>query len=330
MVDYKCSVIANPDGNAWNFACEVFQHLRKRSEKFELNKVNIKRFRDGEIKPHIESNVRQKNCFFIHDSSLQPSEWLTQLLLINETLKNSSSQKVIDVLPYIKYARQDRKDESRVPISARAVANAVELYADAVLTMDVHNPAIQGFYKIPFDNLYSFMTIAHYLKIKHPELLDNLVIMSPDVGGAARARAFAKKIGVGDIVIGNKVRTDAGSVAEFRLIGDVAGKNVIIIDDMIDSGGTLCKACSAAKQAGARKVIAYATHALFTEGVAILCDCFDLIIVSDSVPVKIVHPKIETISLAELFADAIYRINEGMSLSELFTEGLPEKQMFIG
>jgi len=319
MTTYKCSIIANPEGNAWKFASEVYKILRARNEKFELNKVFIQRFRDGEIKPKIEKNVRRRNCFFIHDSSLKPNDWFLQLALINEILRNSSAQEITDVLPYLKFGRQDRKDESRVPISSKVIAKLIERDANRVLTMDVHNPSIAGFYDFPFDNLYSFLSVIDYLKRNYPYVLENAVIMSPDVGGGKRARSFAKKAGIKKIVVGDKNREEDGEVESIQIIGDVKGKNVLIVDDIIDSGNTLIQACNAAKQQGAEKVYAYATHGLFTEGTERLTKCFDLIIVGDTFPNPVLeNGKIKVVSFANLFAEAIYRINEGESLSALF------------
>jgi len=319
MTTYKCSIIANPEGNAWNFAQEVYKRLRARSDKYELNKVLIQKFRDGEIKPKIEKNVRRRNCFFIHDSSLNPNDWFLQLALINETLKNSSAQEITDVLPYLKFGRQDRKDESRVPISSKVIAKLVERDANRVLTMDVHNPSIGGFYDIPFDNLYSFLNVVDYLKKNYSYVLENAVIMSPDVGGAKRARSFAKRANIRKIVVGDKNREEDGEVESIQIIGDVKGKNVLMVDDIIDSGNTLIQACDACKKQGAEKVYAYATHGLFTTGTEKLTGCFDLIIVGDTFPnPNLKDEKIIVVSFADLFAEAIYRINEGESLSALF------------
>jgi|SRR3989344_2572778 len=318
MVSYKCSIIANPEGNAWSFALEVYKRLRVRNKKYELNEVSVKVFRDGEIKPKIKDNVRRKNCFFIHDSSLEPAEWFLQLALINEALRNSSSQEISDVLPYLRFTRQDRKDESRVPVSSRMVADVVSFYADRLLTLDVHNPSISGFYSVPFDNLYSFKTVVKYLKKKHKEFLENVVIMSPDAGGAARAQSFARRINIEEIAVGYKTRKKAGEVSDLKITGDVKGKNVLIVDDILDSGNTLIKAYNSAKKAGADKIGAYCTHGLFTEGVKKM-GCLDLLVVGDSFPnPALKETKAEVVSFAPLFAEAIYRINKGESLSALF------------
>jgi len=318
MTELDCMLVADPNGKSWEFALDIYKNLKKKSEKFHLNEVHVQRFRDGEIKTKIKDNVRQKKCFFIHDSSKNPAEWFLELLLVNETLKNSSAYEVNDVLPYLKFSRQDRKDESRVPISARVVADCISVYASRIITSDVHSPQIQGFYRIPFDNLYTFSTILGYLKNNHPEILENLVIMSPDAGGADRAKSFAKRLGTEEFVVGYKHRKVAGEVAEFKLLGDVKDKNVLIIDDMIDSGNSLVEAAKKTKEQGAKKVFAYATHGLFNENAREkLSKELDKTFVSNSIPQQD-YENIETISLVDLFSEAIYRTNEGLSLSELF------------
>ncbi|MBI1972949.1 ribose-phosphate diphosphokinase [Candidatus Woesearchaeota archaeon] len=316
-MSYKCSIIANPEGKTWDFATRVYEELRQRSDDFELNRVTIKRFRDGECKPKIEHNVRKRNCFFIHDSNLPPTDWHLQLHLINETMYNSSSHEVVDVLPYLKFSRQDRKDESRTSQSAKALTSIIEPYADRVLTVDVHNPAIQGFYNIPFDNLYSFPTVVKYLREHHPEILEGLVIMSPDAGGATRAQALARKLRQKEIAIGYKTRPKEGEVDHIRILGDIEGRHVLMIDDIIDSGNTLVKASMAAHEQGAKEVYTYCTHALFTEGLEKVVAAFDRMFISDTVK-QPSHEKVEVISLVQLFAEAIFRTNEGQSLSELF------------
>ena len=154
----KCSIIANPRNGSWGFACKIHNYLMSEKHvEFELRKIDTTSprysFRDGEIKPKIEKDIRRGDCYFIHDSNLEPCRWFTELCFINHALKNSSAHEIVDVLPYLRFARQDVKDESRVPIGSRVVADAIGLYASKVLTIDVHNPAIQGFYNIPFDSL---------------------------------------------------------------------------------------------------------------------------------------------------------------------------------
>ncbi len=309
-------LIADPESNAWQYAVDIHEKLKERSKRFQLGRIDIKRFRDGEIKPKIGRNVRKKDCFFIHDSSKRPADWFLELALINHTLKNSSANEVVDVLPYIRFMRQDRKDESRVPLSSRVVADSIGNYADRVLTIDMHNPSTQGCYGIPVDNLHSFPTVVAYLKRKQPTLLENMVVMSTDAGGAARATAFAKRIGHEDIAIGVKKRPAAGEVGSVKVIGDVAGRDVFIIDDIIDSGNTLVTAANAARAAGAKKVYVYCTHGLFTEGTEKITKACDAIFVGDTI--KQTQPGVNAISFVPLFAEAIYRVSSGPSLSALF------------
>ena len=323
MTDYKCSIIANPEGNSWEFAKAVYKKLRKRNKKFELNEFNVKVFPDGEIKPKIKKNIRQKKCYFIHDSSLSPGEWYTQLSFVNDVMKSSSAFEINDVLPYLRFSRQDRKDESRVPISAGRVASSIKDFAGRVITLDVHNPAIQCGYDVAgvaFDNLYSFPVVADYFKKKKMKILEELVIMSPDAGGAQRAEAFAKRLGIEEVVVGYKTRKNLGEVKSLKIMGNVKGKNVLIVDDILDSGGTLLKACEAARKQGAKKVFAYCTHALFTAGTEKVTGCLDLVFVGDTLKREYDNEKIKVISFVPLFAEAIYRINEGESLSALFDE----------
>ncbi|MDD5133471.1 MAG: ribose-phosphate diphosphokinase [Candidatus Nanoarchaeia archaeon] len=326
MTFYKCSILANPEGDGWIYAKGIYDILsQKEPDKFELNPVELKQFRDGEFKPKLTKNVRKRNCFFIHDSNLKPEKWLADLLLINGTLSTSHAHHIVDVFPYLKFSRQDRKDESRVPISSRIVADAVGLYANSVLTIDLHNDAIQGFYK-EMDNLYSFPVVIDHLKKNHSEILENLLIASTDAGGAPRARNFAKRLGMKEIIVGNKYRAEAGKVEKYQLIGDVEdirGRNVLYIDDILDSGITLNKAEKAAREKGARKVYAYTTHALFTKGIE-LVNAFDGFFVGDTIIQKNICPKLEVISFIPLFAEAIRRVNEGESLSSLLETDNPK------
>jgi len=312
-------IIANPEGNAWNFAYSIYKKLNRRSKRYKLNELYVKQFRDGEIKIKIKESIRRKNCFFIHDSSLEPSQWLMQLIFANEAMKNSSANEVIDVLPYLKFSRQDRKDESRVSINAKIIANTICLYANRVLTVDSHSSQIQGFYTIPFDNLYSSGMLVKYLKKRHASFLRDIVVMSPDAGGASRARAFADKLGIEEIVIGSKHRPKAGEIDEYKITGNVKDKNVLIIDDIVDSGNTLIRAAREARRNGAKEIYAYCTHGVFSDNAYDkVSKELDLIIVSNSIYQKTRNDKVEIIKLDDFFAEAIYRTNEGKSLSKLF------------
>ena len=316
-MSYKCCILANPDGQAWGFAERVYQALNDKSNNFELNEVRVKFFGDNECRPKIEKNVRKQNCFLIHDANLAPADWHLQLHLMNEALRNSSTHEVVNVLPYMRFSRQDKKDESRTSQSAKALKDIIQPYANRILTVDVHNPAIQGFYDIPLDNLYSAPSVASFLRAQHSDLLENLVVMSPDIGGAARAQAFAKRLDQDSIAIGYKMRPKAGEVKTIRILGEVRGKQVLMVDDIVDSGNTLVKAAAAVRQKGAKRVYAYCTHALFTEGIEKVAEAFDRVFISDTLKTP-PHAKVEVISLVPLFADAIHRTNEGLSLSKLF------------
>jgi ribose-phosphate pyrophosphokinase len=309
-------IVADTAGPGAVFARQVYERVREKSKEFTFSGVDFQRFRDGEVKPRILDNVRGKVCYFVHDSSKLPAEWFLELVLVNDALMRSSAKAVIDVFPYLRFSRQDRKDESRVPISSAVVARAVNGVARSVLTVDVHNPAIEGSYGSRFDNLHSFpMAVAH-VRQKIGDVT-NLVVMSPDAGGAGRAEAFAKRLGATQIAFGYKSRKEAGVVDSLRVAGDVTGKDVLLVDDIIDSGGTLLKAATVLRTMGGRKIYAYCTHGLFTKGVDAVVSSFDLFFVSDTVLVP-EHPKIEVVTLVPLFAEAIYRMSAGASLSELF------------
>lgn len=176
----SCMILADKQGKAWDFAYSIYEILNKKNKKFEINEVEIKRFPDGEIKAKIKENVRKSNCFFIHDSSKNPAEWFLELALVNGALKTSSVNEITNVLPYMKFARQDRKDESRVSISSKVVADVIQLYANRVITCELHAPQIQGFYDIPVDNLYTFP--ASFLTL-YPIAISSIPILP--------ARAFA-------------------------------------------------------------------------------------------------------------------------------------------
>ena len=313
-----CIVLADPSGKSWDFANKIFQGLTdKNNGSYELGEIEIKEFRDGEFKPRIKTSVRGKKCFYIHDSSLSPAMWLSQLTFTTQALRKSSCAESIAVLPYFRFARQDRKDEPRTSISAAAVANIIDRYANGVLTVDIHNPAIDGFFDTRFDNLQSFNIVVSYLKEKNPSIIsENLVVMSPDAGGAARAAAFARRLGVGKLVVGYKSRKEAGQVDQLKLTGDVAGADVFIVDDIVDSGNTLVKASVVAREQGAKRVFGFCTHGLFTNGHQVL-DHFDKFYVADTLSQK-QHEKLEIIPLAPLFSEAIYRMSHADSLSALF------------
>jgi len=318
-------VLADPKGKCYDFAKSVYKCINRPEKDFPINFINldIQQFRDKEEKIKISDTVRKKTCFFIHDSSKEPNAWFTELVFVNEALKNASAKEIVDVFPYLKFSRQDRKDEARVALNAKVVAKCISLYADRVMTVDVHALQIQGFYDIPFDPLYSFPSVVDYLCDRHRNDLENLVIMSPDTGGAPRAKSFKKKLEnkkiIAELAMGYKERPKPGEIGErYVVLGDVKDKDVLIVDDIIDSGGTLIKAAEELRKRGAKKIWAYATHGLFTEGVGKLTAVFDKVMVSDTIYVEPPYEKLEVISLTNLVGEAIYRNAKGLPLSEMF------------
>lgn len=325
----KVILLADKNSKSWDFAEKIKNYLEK-EKKFEvpLREVSIEYFRNKEINIEVKTSVRQKDVYFIHDSSKNPQDWWVQLLLLKDLLLSSSANSVSFVLPNLLYGRQDRKDKPHVPISARALANSISLDLKRIITMDLHSAQIQGFYsqKIPVDNLYSFPEAVSYLRKNHFNDLKNLVVVSPDVGGANRAKAFIKKLEKAQIndfekqkysfALINKTRLVAGEIENMEAIGEVNGKNILIVDDIIDSGGTLCKAAEVLKKNGAKKLFCYGTHGIFTKGTKEVCEKFDIVITSNTHYLE--DKKVEVVDVSPLFAEAIYRVQTGNSISELF------------
>lgn len=288
----------------------------------DLNPLMITRHPDGEIKPKINENIRRANCCFIHDSGLDPTDWFTQLDFVNDAMRNSSAAEIINVIPYYMFGRQERKDESRTCNSASRVAQLMDYPGSRVVTIDVHNDAIQGFFRYaPFDNLPSFPTVIRHLRKKHPEFLDNLVILGPDEGSLKRIRKYAKALGIG-IAFVDKYRKVTGELGESQgILGDVRGKNVLQVDDMYSTGGTSVQGAMAARNNGAKQVWLYGTHGLFTKGYKELAECCDKLLVGDTIPQRpefFTYKHFEVVSFAELIGEAVYRINKGRSVSDLY------------
>jgi len=321
MDEQPILILANKKGRAWDFANRVYNRLNSnpdRNHKFQLAGVEIVKFADGEVFVRVLDNVRAKRCFFIHDAFEGPQDWLVSLAFVNDALNRSSASEVNNVLPYLKYSRQDRMAEPRTPISASVVARLIGHNVNRVLTCDLHNPAITGAYRIPFDNLKAYPVIVDYLRRYYSDFLVDAVIVAPDVGSAKRAESYAKLLGL-PVAIAHKKRGVANVVESMTIIGEVYGKNALIVDDMIDTGGTLCKAAEVLKSKGARRIFACATHGLFS-GKAfenIMDSSFEKVIVTDSIPSES-FGKVEVIDISNLFAEAIYRITHGGSVSELF------------
>ena len=314
------AIIVDFSGKGFDFARGVYNYLDARMPEVIL--VDIKKvvFRDKEFKVKIADNIRRKKCFLIHDSNKEPCEWFTELVFVLEALRSSSPEEINVVFPYTRFGRQERKEESRVSVNAKALADVISLYADRGITCDLHASQMQEYFSIPFDNLYSFPALIDYLGENYPEMLNNLVVVSPDLGGGKRAEALVKRLhmkGINvNVAFGHKTRARENEVEKVQIIGDVEGKNCLILDDIIDTGGTLIKTAEALKKKNAKKVFAYATHGLFSNGVTNLQE-LDLMLVSDSLDTPI-HEKILVVSLVDLFGEAIYRTIVGKSLAILF------------
>ncbi|MEK6918517.1 MAG: ribose-phosphate diphosphokinase [Nanoarchaeota archaeon] len=323
MENGDAAIIADPNSKGYDFAIGVYNHLLYKPKRdFEVDLVTVKRedFKDGEFKLRIAKNVRRRQCYLIHDSNKSPSDWYTELNFVLDALKFSSPEEINVVLPYTRFARQERKDESRVSVNAKALAKMISTYADRAMTVDLHNPAMQGFFDIPFDNLYSFPTLIDYLGSKHPLIFEDLAVVSPDMGGAKRVRSLAKRLRASglevNVAIGDKIRLKDNVVDKVVIIGDVKDRNCLIVDDMIDTGGTIAMTEASLRENGAKSVYAYGTHGLFSAGLERF-STLDKLFVSDTL-VNSGSPNLETISLIPLFGEAIYRTIKGDSLSALF------------
>ena len=321
----EVAIIANPQEKGYDFAKGIYDYISKKSERnFSVGMGNINRieFKDKEYKIKIEKNIRRKKCIFIHDSNTEPARWFTDLAFTLEAIKYSSPFEITAVLPYTRFARQERKDESRVSVNAKAVANIISTYADRGITCDLHAPQMQEYFSIPFDNLYTFPVLINHLKKNHKESLENLVVVSPDTGGAKRVEAFQKKLakeGIKtDLAIGYKKREKENEVGKIDIMGEVNNMNCLIIDDLIDTGGTLVKTAEVLRKKGARKVMAYGTHGLFSSGTEHLTG-FDCLMTSNTLQAPD-NKDIQIVSLTKLFGEAIYRTIVGKSLSNLFEE----------
>ena len=297
---------------------EIATHLG-----LELGKAVVGRFSDGEVTVEIQQNVRARDVFVIQPTCAPTNENVMELLIMADALKRASARRITAVIPYFGYARQDRRPRStRVPISAKVVANLLETVGvERVLTMDLHADQIQGFFDIPVDNIYATPVLLGDLRQKNYE---DLIVVSPDVGGVVRARALAKELGC-DLAIIDKRRPKANVSEVMHVIGDIDGRNCVIMDDMIDTAGTLVKAAEVLKQRGAKNVYAYCSHPIFS-GPALERigngSALDEVVVTNTIPLSPAAQqcgKIRQLSVAGLFAETIHRISTGDSVSSLFT-----------
>ncbi len=290
------------------------------SLNMEMGKCVLEQFSDGEIHFFVDENVRGEDVFIIQSGSFEANFHLMELFLMIDAFERASAERITAVIPYYAYARQDWKDRPRVPISARLMADLLEAAgANRVLTMDLHSPQIQGFFSIPVDNLTAAPVLAKY--VQDLELRD-LIIVSPDAGGVGRARAFAKRLKT-NLAIIDKRRPAPNEARVLHVIGDVENRDVVILDDMVDTGGTLVHSVDALLQKGARRVYAACTHPVLSGQAIERIENSGLVrlIVTNTIPLSQegqLSEKIQVISVAELFGEAIRRINRGSSVSSLF------------
>ncbi len=285
-----------------------------------LGKIQVGRFPDGEVRLQILENVRGADVFVVQPTCRPVNENLVELLIMLDALRRASAYRITAVMPYYGYARQDRKDRPRVPISAKLVADLLtSAGAERVLALDLHAGQIQGYFDIPVDHLFATpVTVDYFRKLK----LKNLAVVSPDPGGVERARAFAKKMKA-PLAIIDKRREDAHVVEMMNVIGDVAGKTCLIVDDMIDTGGTLARAAKALLEKGAEKVYACCTHGVFAgDAIKVICDApLEQVVTTNSIPLSPEGQqcaKISVLRIGKLLAEAIRSIHEETSVSKLF------------
>ncbi len=285
----------------------------------ELGHVINDSFPDGEISMRFENNVRGRDVFIVQSIAHHPNDYLMELFIMADALRRASAKSISAILPYFGYSRQDRKDKARVPITARLVANLIETSGiNRVLTMDLHSGQIQGFFDIAVDNLYGRPVLCEaFMKLQLPKL----IVLAPDLGAIKIARAYANQLN-GDFAVMDKRRINSQEVEILSIIGDVKNKNVLLVDDMCSTGGTMIKAAASCKKAGANKIFAAFTHGLFVKNA--LNDLFESdiekIFVSDSIPLEksIGSKKLEVVSVSGIFGEAVRRLISGESVSSIF------------
>ena len=290
-----------------------------------LGKALVGRFSDGEVQVEIEENVRRQEVFVIQPTCAPTADNLMELMVLVDALKRASAATVTAVMPYFGYARQDRRPRSaRVPITAKVAANMIgAVHADRVVTVDIHADQIQGFFGIPVDNVYASPVLL--ADIWRHQGTDDLIVVSPDVGGVVRARAIAKRLDDADLAIIDKRRPRPNEATVMNIIGDVRDKTCVLIDDIVDTAGTLCAAANALKKQGARKVVAYCTHPVLS-GAALANignSQLDELVVTDTIPLRAevqACPRIRQLTVAELLAETIRRIAFGESVSSLYVD----------
>lgn len=282
----------------------------------ELGKMSVINFADGEFQPSFDENIRGTDVFLIQ-STFTPSDNLMELLMMIDAARRASARTIVAVIPYFGFARQDRKDKPRVSIASKLVANLLMAAGvNRIITLDLHADQIQGFFDVPVDHLYASSIFIPYIKTLH---LDNLTFASPDTGGTRRAGSYAKFFHT-NFVICYKHRSKPNEIAKMALVGDVKGKNVILLDDIIDTGGTLCKAAQVISDNGAASVRAMITHPIFSKNAHedIENSALEELVVTDTIPLHKESPKVKVLTTADLFAEVINRLKKKESISSLF------------
>jgi len=287
-----------------------------------LTEVLVGRFSEGEIRVQIKENIRGKDVFIIQPTCPPTNENLMELLIMIDAARRASAKRITAVIPYYGYARQDRKDQPRVPITAKLVANLIAAAGtNRVLCMDLHANQIQGFFDLPVDHLYAINVLCDYFKNKK---LKNLVVVSPDVGGLKMARAYAKRLGAG-LAIVDKRRASPEKTEVMHVLGNVKGKNAIMVDDIIATGGSMIEAAEVLRKKGVKSLYAAVSHGILS-GPALdrirACSVLKEVVITDSIPLKNPekNPKVKVLSVAQLLADAVGRIHNEESISSLFEE----------
>ncbi|WP_157824460.1 ribose-phosphate pyrophosphokinase [Moritella sp. Urea-trap-13] len=306
---------------AGNATPELAQKVAERLF-IQLGKAKVGRFSDGEISVEIEENVRGGDIFILQSTCAPTNDNLMELIVMVDAMRRASAGRITAVIPYFGYARQDRRvRSSRVPITAKVVADFLSsVGVDRVLTVDLHAEQIQGFFDVPVDNVFGTPVLLADMQEKN---LENPVIVSPDIGGVVRARANAKLLDEADLAIIDKRRPKANVAQVMHIIGDVKDRDCILVDDMIDTGGTLCAAAVALKKNGAKRVFAYATHPVFSGNAVenLRGSCIDEIIVTDSIPLSpevAAMPNVRVLSLSPMLAESIRRVSNEESISAMF------------
>ena len=288
-----------------------------------VGRCDVGKFSDGEIQIEIEENVRGRDVFLVQSTSTPVNDHLMELLIMIDAARRASASSITAVVPYFGYARQDRKVAPRTPITARLVADLItSAGADRFLSMDLHAGQIQGFFDMPSDHLYASPILVEDMKRKYGSRPDEVVVVSPDAGGVERARAFAKRLGA-TLAIVDKRRPTANVAEVMQIVGDVRGKTAILLDDMIDTAGTLALGAKALAESGARRIVAYAVHPVLSGPAVerIQASNIEEVVVTNTIPLRdnaLACRKITQLSVAKIFGEAIRRIHSGDSLSSLF------------